>query len=300
VFTTADITGETPWMKNMIEAYGETARQSGARIVHACGFDSIPSDLGCLMLQDAARERFGQPCREVKMAVRASKGGFSGGTIASMLETIKAVEKDPSVGRVLDDPYALNPSDERGHDGADQRSLEWDEDWGWTGPFVMARINTRVVRRSNMLLDYAYGRDFSYSEVVAFGKSRKGWLMGGAMTASLGMFATGMIFAPTRELLMRFVLPKPGQGPSPEQQRSGFFSIELIGRSAAGETLRAKVGAHGDAYSQTAKMVSEAALAMVFDGDRLPQRAGALTPASALGQPLIERLRAANMTFDVA
>ena len=297
-----DITGEVHWIRRMIEDHEGAARASGARIVHCCGFDSIPSDLGCLYLNEAMRSRHGRPCSEVKLRVKRMKGGFSGGTVASVLNVLEEVRADRTTRRVMGDPYALNPDGERsGPDGPDQRGPVWDVDVdSWTAPFVMAAINTRVVRRSNALLDYAYGRAFRYGEAIMTGRGPSGWARATGATVALGGFLTLASFRPTRALLNKFVLPQPGEGPSAQQRRQGFFDLLLVGKSDD-VRLRARVKGNRDpGYGATSRMLGESAVCLALDEEELIAGGGVWTPASCLGVRLIERLeRNAGMSFSL-
>ncbi len=299
-----DLAGEAQWIRRMIDAHEETAARSGARIVHCCGFDSIPSDLGVHFLQREAVARHGEPCEEVKLRVRAMKGGASGGTAASLMLVVEAAREDRRIARVLKNPYSLNPEGEReGPDRPDQQGAAYDEDVdAWTGPFVMAAINGKVVRRSNAVQGYPYGRDFRYSEAVITGPGLAGHAKALALTAGLGGLLVGAAFAPSRYLLNRFVLPSPGEGPSRQQRENGFFNLRLIGRYADGRRLRATVTADRDpGYGATSGMLAEAAVCLAQDVPRERVAGGFWTPASALGDPLIERLRArAGMGFEIA
>lgn len=300
-----DLTGEVQFIRRMIDAHHEDAVRTGARIVHCCGFDSIPSDLGTLMMQDAMRERHGGHLHEVRFFAGESRGGASGGTIASMLNLLEEVERDRSVLRIMGDPYALVPRDARGSDGSDQKGIGYDRELGmWTAPFVMAAINTRVVRRSNYLMDHAYGRDFRYSEAMSTGRGPKGAVFATVVTAGLGAFLGATAIPPMRKLLERHVLPKPGEGPDREARERGYFVIRLIGKGRAADgreiTLRGRVEGKSDpGYGETAKMLSESALCLALDGAELDAPGGIRTPASTMGMRLVERLRAAGMVFTV-
>jgi short subunit dehydrogenase-like uncharacterized protein len=300
-----DLTGETPFIREMIDAHHDRAKKTGARIVHCCGFDSIPSDLGTLMLQEHARA-LGSRCIEVKCMAGESSGGMSGGTIASMLNIAESAAKDRKIARVLMDPYALDPEGgARGQDGADQRGVRFDEDLRkWTGPFVMAAINTRVVRRSNALLGYAWGKDFRYSESMSFGRGPKGWGIAAGLSVGIAAFIGAAALPPTRKLLAR-ALPAPGEGPSKEKREHGFFVTRLVGitESKNGSSAPAKLlgvvkGQQDPGYGETSKMIGESAVCLAKD-DAIPKAGGILTPASSMGMRLVERLRAQGMTFDV-
>ena len=297
-----DLTGEVQFIRRMIDRYDEAARASGARIVNCCGFDSIPSDLGVYMLHRAFEQRGGR-LQRVRMFVGETKGGASGGTIASALNIIDEVKRDRSVLRVLNDPYSLYPTGEAaGPDGRDQRGVGHDGDLGmWTGPFVMAAVNAKIVRRSNALLDFAYGREFRYDESISTGAGVKGLLTAAAVTVAMGAMLPLMVFGPTRKLLER-KLPKTGEGPSKEAREQGFFVARLIGDGVddSGQPLqlRGRVeGVNDPGYGETAKMLGESAMVLAFD--RLGAPGGLRTPASTMGEALLVRLRAAGMTFRV-
>jgi short subunit dehydrogenase-like uncharacterized protein len=220
------------------------------------------------------------------------------------LNLVEEARADRDVRRLLADPYALNPADQRhGPDGPDQGGARFDPELGfWTGPFVMAAINTRVVRRSNALLEWRYGREFRYSEVVGFGRGVSGRMAATAMAGGLAAFVAGAAFAPSRALLQRTVLPSPGEGPSREARERGFFEIKLhgFGTDPSGERVRSVgrvEGTRDPGYGETAKMLGESALCLACD--ELPTPGGVLTPASAMGMQLVERLRNAGMVFDV-
>jgi short subunit dehydrogenase-like uncharacterized protein len=293
----ADLTGETLFMRETIERFDAPAKASGARIVHNCGFDSIPSDIGVLTLHSAAGE-----LTETTLVVRRLKGGVSGGTVASMKGTVDDVKKDRSLIRVLADPYALSPKrdaePELGKE-ADLRGAEYsDELRTWFGPFVMAPINTRVVRRSNALQDWAYGRRFRYREVMAFGSGVVGRVTALGVGGGLAALTAGLALPPSRFVLDR-VLPGPGAGPKEDLVRRGFFEIEIHGRTPADERWLCHVQAPGDpGYGSTSVMLGESALALGLDFDTLPDRAGVLTPATGIGLRLADRLRAAGQTFE--
>ncbi len=298
-----DLTGEVQWIRRMIDRYGDAARESGARIVHCCGFDSIPSDLGVYFLQREALKRLGQPCTRVKMRVRSMRGGFSGGTAASLMNAIKEAAADPALRKELANPYSLCPKGERrGPRQPNVKGAEFDEAFGaWVAPFVMAAINTRIVHRSNALLDHAYGADFVYDEAVLSGKGTKGRLNATTMTLGLGAFMVGGVLPPTRWFLERFVLPSPGEGPSPEAQAKGFFDLRFSGTTADGRSLRAKVtGDRDPGYGSTAKMLGQAAACLAADVGKGDKPGGFWTPATIFGDRLIERLQAdAGLTFEV-
>jgi short subunit dehydrogenase-like uncharacterized protein len=298
-----DLTGEVLFERASIDRYHEVAAGTGARIVHGGGFDSIPSDLGVHSLYETVQADGGGELEDTTLVVTRLRGGFSGGTLASIVEQLDEVRADPALRRAAADPYALSPDRPAEPDLGRQRDLmkvRRDGDLGiWTGPFLMASINTRVVRRSNALLDWAYGRQFRYREVSGYGTGRSGALRAAAATAAMGALAGALAYPRTRRLLVGRVLPGPGQGPREQTRRNGRFRMEIHTRTSAGRHYRARVAAQGDpGYQATAVMMGETALALVLDRDRLPGRAGVLTPATALGTVLTDRLRAAGMTFE--
>jgi len=288
-----DLTGETPWMRKMIDQYQTAAEASGAKIVHTCGFDSIPSDIGVYFLQQCMRERYSAQAAEIKYRVVSSAGGVSGGTVASMMNMMDEAKTDKSIFETLQDPYALNPLNQpRGPDGNDQMGTVYDYDFRqWTGPFMMAGINTRVVRRSNALLNYSYGREFRYSEAILTGSGPGGYIK--ALLVALGTGLMGLLAAlgPTRALLKK-MLPAPGEGPSEQARNTGHFNIELLGKHALDESKNIRISVTGDkdpGYGATSKMLAESAVCLAMDS--LTEGGGFLTPASAMGDQLVKRLQ---------
>jgi short subunit dehydrogenase-like uncharacterized protein len=294
-----DLTGEAHFVRAMIDAHHEEAKKTGARIVNCCGYDSIPSDLGTLMVQEAFRQRHGRYASEVKMAAGEMRGGPSGGTIATMMNVADELKENPSLRKVLGNPYGLNPKGVRGPDKGDQAGVRFDKDFDmWTGPFMMANINTRIVRRSHALMGLPWGEDFRYSEVMSTGKGAKGWSR--AVSVAGGMVALiGGVALPFIRPLLEKRLPSPGEGPSKEVRDNGFFKTRLMALGD-GQVVRGLVAdRHDPGYGSTAIMFSESAMCLVLDGAELEVEGGILTPASAMGMRLVERLRAAGMTFEV-
>jgi short subunit dehydrogenase-like uncharacterized protein len=285
-----DLCGEPNWMQAMIAKYDATAKQSGARIVFSCGFDSIPFDCGVWFLQQQARERFGAPAQSVRGRVRKMRGTFSGGTMASLLATLDASKRDPSIGAAMLDPFALSPS--RGAEQPKGDAVIEDADIGsWAAPFVMAAINTKNVHRTNALAGYPYGRDFTYDEMMMTGGGADGQKRARGMLSQSRTQNALLGFAPTRALLRQFAMPKPGQGPNKEQRETGMFDVLYVGNLADGRSLR--VGVSGDkdpGYGSTSKMISEAALCL-NDTPRETTPGGIWTPAAAMGDALIARLQ---------
>ena len=287
-----DLCGEPAWMARMIARYDAPANVSGARIVFSCGFDSIPFDLGVLFLQDAAQRRFGAPLTRVRGRVRVLKGTFSGGTMASALATIEAARRDPGVARVMDDPFALTPGF-RGPRQPDGDSANYDDAArSWTAPFVMAPINTKNVHRTNALLGHPWGRDFVYDERSLAGDGPSGERRARGMASNARLQTMLLGWAPTRELLRRFALPKPGQGPTAEQRERGRYELLFIGDTAQGQRLRATVkGDRDPGYGSTCKLVTESALTLADEIDRSQTAGGVWTPGAAMGMALVRRLQ---------
>ncbi|HSL74731.1 MAG TPA: saccharopine dehydrogenase NADP-binding domain-containing protein [Ilumatobacteraceae bacterium] len=296
-----DLTGEVQWMRRMIDVHQARAEETGARVVHACGFDSIPSDLGTWFTQQRAIEQFGEPCVEVRMAVKGAKGGVSGGTAASGLQMFEEMAADPDLRQIVSDPYVLAPVDLR--QGPKQPGMSRptrDERFGsWVAPFVMAPTNSAVVLRSHALLGRPWGRDFTYGETMMTGDGLTGGVAAWGMTAGLAAFAGAASFGPTRTLLGK-VIPKPGSGPSEAAQQAGFFDLRFVGRTADGREIRTQVTGDADpGYGSTAKMLGESAVALL-DLDPSLVGGGFWTPASAFGDALVERLEDhAGVRFDV-
>ena len=298
-----DLCGEAYWIKRMIVKYADAAKLSGARIVSCCGFDSIPSDLGVHFLQQHGQQRFGRYFSDIKLAVNAMKGGASGGTLASMIEAVKAAKSDPKLRKDMNNPYILCPeSPDLRHPQVSIKGPAYDIDFQrWSAPFIMEAINARVVLRSNMLLGMAYGDDFLYREQMITGKGFKGRLSAIGLTAGLGLFAVTVIINPLRAFMQRFVLPKPGEGPSPEAQLAGHFDVSLLGKNEDGQSLEVRVtGDRDPGYGCTAKMLAQASLCLAFDVTQEQCEGGFWTPATAMGGQLTDRLtQHAGMTFTV-
>lgn len=297
-----DLTGEVQWIRRMLDANESTARKSGARIIHCCGFDSIPSDLGVQHHQQQAVERSGKPSNQIRMRVKRIRGGASGGTVASMMNISKEAARDPELRKALMNPYLLCPTNGAARVKQDfVAGVQRDRNSGnWVAPFVMGAINVRVVLRSNVLQGYPYGAEFKYDEAMFTGRGLKGGVMAGAMTGGLGAFMAGAAIPPSAWFLEKFVVPKPGEGPSPEEQRNGLFDVRFISEMRNGETLETKVtGDRDPGYGSTAKMLGEAALCLAgLDADAC--KGGFWTPASALGEQLREQLvEHAGLTFEV-
>ena len=296
-----DLCGEPGWMAQMIRRFDAPAKASGARIVFSCGFDSIPFDLGVLFLQAEAMRRFGAPLQRVRGRVRVMKGGFSGGTAASLLATVEQMSHDSALANTMADPFALTPGF-RGPAQPEGESAAYDEAaQSWTGPFVMAAINTKNVHRTNALRGHAWGRDFSYDERMLTGDGALGKARATALAQGSRMQNALLGFTPARELLRRFALPQPGQGPSLRQRENGCYELLFTGDTAQGQRLRATVkGDRDPGYGSTSKLISESALCLVEQVDHTMAGGGVWTPGAAMGLALVRRLQArAGLSFSI-
>ncbi|NBQ32411.1 MAG: enoyl-ACP reductase [Proteobacteria bacterium] len=295
----ADITGETTFIRQSIDLAHERAVANGTRIVHACGFDSVPSDLGTQFLASS----LGEPLARASLVTGETIGGFSGGTVASMVAIVDRARRDPEARALLSDPYALSPDRSTEPDLGNQTDFFAPGFDPFTGrmlaPFLMAPINTRVVRRSNSLQQWIYGRSLRYSEAMRMPDGPAGRLMGFGLLAGIAGLGAALAVPPLAHLVER-LLPKSGEGPSPDLQRRGRFSLTIHGE-AVGSGRRGRVVVTGDGdpgYSATSRMFGEALL-LLSDGNRVesPARAGVLTPATAFGPALRERLLTRGFTF---
>ncbi len=297
-----DLSGEVQWIRRMIQLYEERARSTGARIVHCCGFDSVPSDMGVWHLQKEAIERFGQPCHHVKMRVKAARGGLSGGTVASLMNVVQEAASNPALRKELANPFSLCPPDHRSaRRQPSVKAAEYDNDLEvWLAPFIMAAINTRIVHRSNALQEAPYGTEFQYEEAMMMGRGWKGRGRALAMAGALGGFTLATAIKPSRWALERFVVPSPGQGPDRKTQEKGFFDLRFVGKTEGGQTISTRVRGQGDpGYGSTSRILAQAAECIAFDLDE-DQEGGFWTPASLLDGRLLERLQDhAAMTFEV-
>jgi short subunit dehydrogenase-like uncharacterized protein len=296
-----DLTGEPQWIRKMQSRHAADAKASGARIVHCCGFDSIPSDLGVHFLQRLALEQFGQSCDRIAMRVVNIKGGASGGTIASMVNMVKEAVSDAELRQELKDPYSLCPPGHGFSAPQPDVKIAYDSVYGsWIAPFVMAGINTRVVHRSNALSSNSYGDEFRYEEAVVTGEGAKGKRMARAATWGVNALMVGLAVPPLRWLLETVVLPKPGEGPTEKAQLEGGFDLVFLGSTAKGDTTGCRVtGDRDPGYGSTAKMLSQAAACLAKD---VPAEVagGFWTPATIMGDVLIERLKAhAGLSFEL-
>jgi short subunit dehydrogenase-like uncharacterized protein len=295
----ADLTGETTWMRRSIDAFDAAARASGARIVHACGFDSVPSDLGVWRLQREALARHGRPSDRVEHEFGPLSGGVSGGTLASALALLEAAASDPGVRRQLADPDLLAPGSAPTRPPPSawwpQRSATGS---GWTAPFPMAAVNERVVRRSRALAGEPWGPGFRYRERWWLGSGPAGAAAAAAVGVGLSVGPALLAIGPLRRWFAAHVGPKPGEGPDAARRARGFFRTTLTGRvPGAAAPVVVHVGAALDpGYGATAVMLRDVALELAAAGTG---PGGVLTPAVALGDRLIARLERSGVRFDV-
>ncbi len=295
-----DLTGEVQFMYDTIQRFDAVAQKSGARIVHTCGFDSIPSDMGVLFLSHALQKKgLSGHLLDTVMAVERAKGKFSGGTFASLLGVLDEAKASGARRALLGDPYSLSPQRAGEPDLGPQPGLttsRYDAQLErWTAPFVMEAINTRVVRRSNALSNYAYGRAMKYREVMACGTGFTGATRAAALTLGTGALLGGLQFGLTRGLLSR-ALPQPGEGPTEQERKSGFFHIRLVAQTPEGQRGEAWVKGVGDpGYDATSRMLAQSALALALDEGN--SRPGILTPTTAFGIDFVKRLDATNIRF---
>lgn len=296
-----DLCGEPGWMAQMIPRLQGPAAASGARIVFSCGFDSIPFDLGVVYLQQEALQRLGAPLVRVHGRVKVMKGGFSGGTAASLIATLEAAGRDPTLARTLADPFALTPGF-RGPKQPDDSTAAFDDlAQSWSGPFVMAPINTKNVHRTHALRGHPWGADFVYSERLLTGSGAGGEKRAKALARNTRLQNALLAFGPTRALIRRFALPQPGQGPTKEQREKGRYEVLFIGQTADGRTLRASVkGDRDPGYGSTCKLISETALCLARETGHDMTPGGVWTPGAAMGLTLVRRLQErAGLSFQI-
>src|SRR6195256_5199312 len=283
-----DLCGEPLWMRQMIDAHEATAKASGARIVFSCGFDSIPFELGVFFCQDTAKKVLGAPVARVKGRIRDMTATVSGGTVASVKASFVAAARDLSLVAKLQDPFVLTPGFEGPKQPRGNKPL-LDEDMGsWTAPFVMATINTRNVHRSNMLMNFPYGKDFVYDEMVLTGPGEQGEANAKRLMAAINAERLGAAGG-----------PKPGEGPSKEEREAGHYDLLFVGHAPDGRQVRIAVrGDRDPGYGSTSKMISECAICLLRDAPEVP--AGIWTPGAAMGDKLIKRLvNHAGLKFEV-
>ena len=298
-----DLTGEVPFIRRSIDAFDIKAKKNNCRIVHSCGFDSVPSDIGVLLLQMDSLKRFDKPCDEVNLYVRSIRGGLSGGTIDSMISIFKYMGSNPGHRKLLKSPFSLNPRESLKNNTWQPilKSVKWDDDiQRWLCPFIMAGFNSRIVMRTNAITDYRYGIDFKYSEVSSYKKGLSGFLKAVVMFIGLVLIQISLKVRPLLWFLRKFFLPSPGEGPSKEIRDNGFFKLDIIGSMDNIKKIRFTVTGEGDpGYSATAKMITESALSILLNQDRIPKVSGVLTPAAGIGVVLAERLNDKGFNFSI-
>ena len=307
----ADLTGEPMFIRESIDQYHKQAVDNGARIVHACGFDSIPSDLSVYSLYRRAVEDGAGELGDTDFVVRKIAAGFSGGTVASMMDVVRAMSGDAEVRRLLEDPYTLTPDRGAEPELGPQPDMPWrrgrqiapELDGIWTSGFIMAPVNTRIVRRSNALQDWAYGRRFRYSECQSLGSSIAA-PVASAMAAGASSAVTGLgsrYFNRLPQGLIERIAPKPGTGPSEQVRERGFYKIETYTTTTTGARYVATISQKGDpGYKATAVLLGESGLALALDRDRLSDLRGVLTPAAAMGDALLARFPAAGVSLETS
>jgi short subunit dehydrogenase-like uncharacterized protein len=304
----ADLTGEANFIRESIDLYHKQAADTGARIVHSCGFDSIPSDLSVYALYRAARDDGAGELAGTDFVVRSFSGGVSGGTVASLIDVLDAASNDPDLRRELADPYTLSTDRGAEPELGRQPDMPWrrgsqiaPELAGiWTGGFMMAPINTRIVRRSNALLDWAYGRRFRYSEHMSLGSSPlapiASAVMSGVGNATNGLGGRYFRLLPRR--LVDLVAPKSGSGPSAAARDRGYYRIETYASTTTGARYVARMEQQGDpGYKATSVLLGECGIALATDRDKLSDLRGVLTPAAAMGDALLARFPAAGVSL---
>lgn len=306
-----DLTGETLFVRESIDRYHKQAADNRARIVHACGFDSLPSDMSVYALYRAACDDGTGDLLDTDFVVRGASGGASGGTLATMIEVLSSAADDPKARRQLFDPYTLSSDRSAEPRLGPEPDLSWrrgqdiapELEGIWTAGFAMAPVNTRIVRRSNGLLDWAYGRRFRYAEHMSVGSSAAAPVLSGLATgmgkATFGVGGHLLKLVPAG--LLERVLPKPGTGPSRSRRENGYYRIETYTTTSSGARYRADMAQRGDpGYQATSVLLGESALALALDRDALPDHYGVLTPAAAMGDVLLARLPAAGVTLEVS
>ncbi|MGJ6123355.1 trans-acting enoyl reductase family protein [Mycolicibacterium sp. Y3] len=305
----ADLTGETPFIRDSVDQFHKRAADTGVRIVHSCGFDSVPSDLTVYALYDKVRTDGTGELTDTDLVLRTFAGGVSGGTVASMMEFFRTAAGDPDIRREMLDPYTLSTDRAAEPDLGHQSDTPWirgvqiaPELAGvWTGAFAMAAPNSRIVRRSNALLDWAYGRTFRYAEHMSTGSSVLAPVVAAVDTAvnaaALGLGMKYLNKVPSA--LLERIVPKPGTGPSERTRENGHYRIETYTTTSTGARYRAVIAQQGDpGYKATAVLLGESGLALALDRDRLSDLRGVLTPAAAMGDALLTRLPAAGVTLE--
>jgi short subunit dehydrogenase-like uncharacterized protein len=307
----ADLTGETMFIRDSIDAHHKQAADTGARIVHSCGFDSVPSDLTVYALYRLVGHDGEGQLGDTSMVVRTFAGGVSGGTLASMLEVLDTASSDPDARRQMNDPYTLSPDRSAEPELGAQPDIRWRRGAAiapelagyWMSAFVMAGANSRIVRRSNALLDYPYGRRFQYAELMSVGKSPVAPVAAAMATAgNAAVMGLGLrYFNRLPRPLIERVLPKPGTGPSERAREQGHYTVETYTTTTTGARYLARMSQRGDpGYKATSVLLGECGLALALDRDKLSDLRGVLTPAAAMGDALLERFPTAEVTLETS
>ena len=284
-----DITGEAHWIRTLIDNFHEEAKSKKIKIVNSCGFDSIPSDMGVYFIQNEIKKVYKNYAKSIKMRVAGIRGGISGGTYGSINNLLKEAYADRNVFKVLNNPYGLNPKDKmEGMDKKDLRKIIFDkESNSWIYPFIMAGINTKIVRRSNALSNFKYGKDFRYEEATMSGKGISGF-----WKAILAVFPLAMVGLNPNSFLKKIVnsfMPKPGEGPGLEKRKNGFYNLRFyITIDDKNKAFAKVIGDRDPGYGSTSKMLAESALCLAFD--KLPENYGVVTPSFSMGDKLLDRL----------
>ncbi|ERG97073.1 trans-acting enoyl reductase family protein [Haloquadratum walsbyi] len=292
-----DLTGEINWVREMVDRFHDAAVNADTRIIHSCGFDSVPADIGTLLVQSFATENFDTHCEMVRVYLEEGNGGVSGGTLASFAELFDAASDDTVTQQTLQNPYSLAPPGERdGIDSGEQRYPQNDEFQSvWTAPSPMAPINERVLRRSNALLGYPWGREFRCAEVIPTGSGIGGVVGASVVAGGIMLFTAAMSVDPVRSGIRQFVFPAPGEGPTRQQIKDGYFTVRAVGRCTTADgpvTIETEFSSELDpGYGSTARMLAESAMCLLRDEIDSPVSGGILTPASGIGKPLATRLR---------
>jgi short subunit dehydrogenase-like uncharacterized protein len=307
----ADLTGESIFIRESIDVHHKQAIDTGARIVHSCGFDSIPSDLTVYALHRRAKQEQAGQLGDTNFVVRRLAGAFSGGTVATMLELMRTASADPEARRLMNDPYTLSPDRAAEPEFGAQPDTRWRRGGEiapelrgyWTGAFLMASANTRIVRRTNALLGYAYGRRFEYAEQMSLGKSLVAPVAAAMSTGgNVATMALGSrYFNRLPSKLVERIAPKPGTGPSERAREQGHYTVETYTTTTTGARYKATMSQKGDpGYKATSVLLGESGLALALDRDRLSELRGVLTPAAAMGDALTARFHAAGVKLETS
>ena len=304
-----DITGEAPWIREIIDKFHSEAEKKKIKIIPCCGFDCVPVDMGTRYLADKMIEKGITPS-EIKLILTKMKGDASGGTIASVFGAFENVSMNTL--RASLNPFFLCPRSPTTKEitqpsssiiigkCADKSILDYDSIFSmWCMPFIMQVIDTRVIHRSNALSNYKYGRNFIYSE-----RMKASFLMGLISTIVTPIVAALIFFSVTRNILKLFV-PSPGDGPSETVRETGKFHFQMWGKGTNSQGENVVVKGRIDApdgdpgYKQTAAMVTEAAICLSQSQPSSDELFGLLTPSTGLGLNYYKRLESVNIKFSI-